>query len=206
MSAEHLSQSVPVSTAPREPDLRRRPPRPADLAPVQVDPLGPLTDLPGVGPARAQALGKLGVTCQRDLLFLVPLGLRDWGRATPLGKVEPGPFVRVSGTVATVRLQRRGRRRSTMRAALTDAGGARVEAVWFNQPWVADVIERGAEVELAGPVKAGKQGPVLQNPRVGRPGEELPAAGTLEPVYPAAEGSAPTRSPAGAKGSRLSVR
>ena len=36
MSAEHLSQSAPVSTAPRKPDLRRRPPRPADLTPIQA--------------------------------------------------------------------------------------------------------------------------------------------------------------------------
>ena len=150
MRSPHLPQSAPVSPAPDN-RLRRRPPRPSDLSRVQDDPIGSLTALPGLGPARAQALGKLGVVCQRDLLFLVPMAVRDWGETTPLDEVVPGPFVRVAGTVVAARLQRRGRRRSTMRVTLEDEGVARLEAVWFNQPWVAEVVERGARIELAGP-------------------------------------------------------
>jgi ATP-dependent DNA helicase RecG len=198
-----LTRSRPVPCDPRYPtiphvprpsedlSLRRRPARPRDLAPRQDDPIGPLTDLAGVGPARAAALGKLGVTCQRDLLFLIPTGLRDWGPATPVESLEPGPFARVRGQVISARMQRRCGRQSTFRATLEDEHGARIEAMWFNQPWVAEVVVRGATLELAGPVKAGESGPVMHGPRVGREGHELPPAGTLEPLYPGTDGVGP---------------
>ena len=188
MPLSRLSQSAAVSPGRHKPRVVSRPARPADLARRHADPIGALTDLPGVGPAKAAALAKLGVTCQRDLLFVVPIALRDWGAATPLAAVEPGPFVRVQATVHATRLQRRGRRQSTLRATLTDADGAQLAAVWFNQPWVADVLVKGEVAELAGVAKAGKDGPVLQNPQVAQPGQALPEAGTLEPLYPSAEG------------------
>lgn len=187
MCAAHLPQSRPVPPAPRE-RFHRRPPRPGDLGRVQDDPIGPLTDLPGVGPARAQALAKLGVADQRDLLFLVPTDLRDWGETTAIAEVEAGRLVRVAGTIAAARLQRRSGRQSTLRARIEDGEGGHLDVVWFNQPWVAELLEVGSPVELAGQTRSGRAGAVLQSPRVGVPGDPLPEAGTLEPIYPSAEG------------------
>ena len=181
MTARHLPQSDPVS-----PSARQRSPQSHPWS--RQEPIGPLTDLPGVGPARARALEQLGVRSLRDLLFLVPLGVRIWGEPRPLGQLVAGPFVRAAGRVVGLRLQRRGRRRSHVRALLEDEAGDRVQAVWFNQPWVAEKLVRGAWAELAGPAREGKEGLQLQGPRIGTEEEPLPEPGTLQPLYPSVEG------------------
>ena len=155
------------------------------------DPLGPLTDLPGIGPARARALGRLGVGSQRDLLFLLPGGVRAWPAPTPVLEALESPagggLVRVRGRIVSLRRVRFGGRRSMVRATLEDGSG-RLDAVWFNQPWRAEQLAQGEEVELAGCVVETRSGPALSTPRIGRRDRPLPAPGSVEPAYPGTEG------------------
>jgi ATP-dependent DNA helicase RecG len=154
------------------------------------DPIGPLTLLPGVGPAKAERLARAGIGCLRDLLFVLPRRLVVWPAPLPAGDVPAhvGEDVRVAGTVHAVQLARFGGRRSVVRVTLQDAAGGRASGVWFNQPWMRDALERGAEVELYGRVVEGRAGPALQSPRIGQRGRELPPPGTLEPEYVAPVG------------------
>ena len=167
-------------------------PQPTRSFPTQapaVSASAALADLPGVGPARCKALGKLGVVTQRDLLFLLPVGVHHWVEPCPLEEAatrSSGP-VRVRGRLEEVRLTRFGGRRSAVRAELVQ-GSQRLKVVWFNQPWVRERIPSGEEVELAGEMAAGRSGPVLSSPRMGRQDKPLPEPGSVEPLYPAGDG------------------
>jgi len=167
-------------------------PRPTRPFPIQApDPSvsAALADLPGVGPARCKALGKLGLVTQRDLLFLLPVGVHHWVEPCSLGEaVAQGTgTVRVQGVVQDLRLTRFGGRRSALRAKLVQADES-LDLVWFNQPWVRERVPNGETIELAGDMVSGRSGPVLSNPRMGREDKPLPPPGSVEPLYPVADG------------------
>lgn len=155
----------------------------------------PVTVLPGIGPALAQALAERGLVTVEDLLWLVPRRWLDARTVTPLAALADaadGARVAVGAVVASARMVRvRGRRWGEVRCA---AAGAPVRLVvrWFGM-WggVAERFPVGAEVALAGVVKRRGAELALANPdvlAVGVPGEPLAAAGRIVPRYPEVPG------------------
>ena len=152
--------------------------------------LGRLTDLAGVGPARAKAFARLGVECVRDLLLLMPQRLEVHGPPVTIeAACQPdtlGSVVTVDGTVERTHLVRMGGRRSLLRVTIADETGS-IDAVFFNQPWMAERFLKGDPFRLRGKVVDAK-GPALASPRVGTEEKPLPEPGSLVPIYPLAEG------------------
>ncbi len=155
-----------------------------------------LTSLAGVGPARAAALARLGLTNLRGLLLLVPRRVELSGRrctARAAATLVPGQGsdeVAVLGTLRGLRLFRAGRRRSVLSLEIVDESGA-LRALFFNQPWLFERLRAlaaaGTRVELAGRIGRAKQGPALLAPRL----DDDPPAERVErlvPVYPSTEG------------------
>ncbi|MBK7874498.1 MAG: DEAD/DEAH box helicase [Planctomycetes bacterium] len=147
----------------------------------------PLTSLPGIGPARAEALRSLGVRRVRDLVFLLPRRLQTAGAELPIADASArrGEEVTIRATVDRIALQRFGRR-STLRLTLRDGSGS-IAALFFNQPWMRKSFEVGKEVVLRGKVGVAR-GPALLSPKLGTDEKPLSAAGTIELVYPSADG------------------
>jgi ATP-dependent DNA helicase RecG len=110
----------------------------------------------GVGPQRAKALEKAGIVTVEDLLLHLPLRYEDRRRFARVDELRPGMRVSVSGTVAVAGL-RRARRVSLYEIRLEDGTG-RLKALWFNQPFLKDVLPRGARVVLYGDVEADTAG------------------------------------------------
>ncbi len=162
---------------------------PAPDAPVRAFDAGANVQyLKGVGPARARALAKLGVTTAQDLLFLFPRRYIDRTAATPLGDVHVGDEVTVDGTVAEIVLERKRRGRTLVTALLGDASGD-ILLKWFNAPYVADKIAAGDRVVASGVVKF-YQAPELVNPEfdVIEEGAADESFGGIIPVYPLTAG------------------
>jgi ATP-dependent DNA helicase RecG len=105
----------------------------------------------GVGPVRAAALGKDGVSTIEDLLFRFPIRYEDRRRFTPIAELREGVRTAVAGTIAVAGL-RRARRVTLYEVRLEDATG-RLKALWFNQPFLADQLTRGRRVILYGTVE-----------------------------------------------------
>jgi len=105
----------------------------------------------GVGPLRAVALAQAGVVSVSDLLHHIPLRYEDRRSFAHIAELQPGMKVSVSGIVAASGL-RRGRRMSLFEVRLEDATG-RLKAIWFNQPYLRDVLAKGRRVVLFGRVE-----------------------------------------------------
>ena len=150
--------------------------------------LGPLTDLPGVGPVREQRLAQLGVRSIRDLLLLLPRRLERWEEPVPIGRAraEVGRMLRVSGRIAGSRFWRRGGRRSLLRVVIEDETGE-IDALFFNQPWLRDRVSAGERLEVCGQVVEARR-PSIAARRAGIGERPLPPPGTLIPVYPLTDG------------------
>ncbi len=112
----------------------------------------PIQFLKGVGPARAEALGRMGIVRARDLLYHVPRRYDDASTITPVSRLEVGMDasalgrVRNKGVVPT----RRGLR--IFQVVLQDDSGM-ITCAWPGQPWLDRRIRDGDTLLVTGPVK-----------------------------------------------------
>mgnify|MGYP000488255731 CR=1 FL=1 len=116
----------------------------------------PVQYVKGVGPQRAQALEKVGVRTAEDLLLRFPLRYEDRRSFARVADLRPGMRVSVSGDIVVAGL-RRGRRMTLYEIRLDDGSG-RLKALWFNQPYLRDVLEKGRRVALFGSVERDSPG------------------------------------------------
>jgi ATP-dependent DNA helicase RecG len=145
--------------------------------------------VPGVGPARAEHLERLGVLTVDDLVRLLPRRYDDRRTLTPIARLVEGVAasfearVVSSGAAAT-------KRRRVFRAVFADDSG-RVTAVWFHfrAAHLHAGLRAGTRVLVHGtPAGAAGRREIL-HPEIeplGEDGERC--APTVRPVYPATAG------------------
>ena len=148
----------------------------------------PVTYLKGVGPARAEALSRLGVMTARDLLFHIPRRYEDASTINPISSLEPGMDGTIIGRVISKGIipTRRGLR--IFQAVLKDDTGM-IEASWPGQPFLDRTIEKGDMMLLTGPVRFfhGRQLQPREYIHLGKDDEGV-KGGKVLAVYPATEG------------------
>ena len=141
----------------------------------------PCTVLPGVGPARQRELAAAGLGTVERLLRHLPFRYEDRSVLTQLAEVRgPGQYTIVAHVQRAE--SRRAGRRHLLRVTLAE-GERTVAAVWFNQPYLARLIQPGARVLVSGPVVLDRSGrPVFRAPAVSAAGHAVKAPGWI-PVY-----------------------
>jgi ATP-dependent DNA helicase RecG len=160
-----------------------------------------ITDVPGVGPRRADAFLRLGIRCVADLILHLPLRYEHelpeqtiaeaTARATAARGAEIAIAVR--GELASLRVVPARRRR--VEAVLQDDSGS-LHLTWFNMPWLADRFHPGHVVRVSGRAKRFRDRLQLVNPRCEAIDPDQPPDRRPEhyrPIYPASEGLASWR-------------
>jgi len=148
----------------------------------------PVTYLKGVGPARAEALRRLGIVTAGDLLYHVPHRYEDASTVAPISSLEPGMHGTVIGTVISKGIipTRKGLR--IFQAVLRDDSGM-IEVSWPGQPFLDRAISKGDVLLVTGNVRFfhGRQ---LQPREHVNLGDEAATTmgGRVLSVYPATEG------------------
>jgi ATP-dependent DNA helicase RecG len=118
----------------------------------------PIRFAKGVGPKRASLLEKLGIRTVEDALWFIPRRYEDRSAISAIGAVTPGVQVTVCGTVGRTTLKRiPGRRLSILDVLIGDDTGS-LHAVFFNQPYLENVLIAGRRVMLSGTASAGRRG------------------------------------------------
>jgi ATP-dependent DNA helicase RecG len=149
----------------------------------------PAQFLKGVGPRRAEQLGRLGVHTARDLLFLVPRRYEDASTVTRIADVEVGRDVTIIGEVASkgVLPTRSGLR--IFQAVLRDESGL-IECSWPGQPYLDRTFRDGDIVLVTGPARFyhGRQIQPREFVVLSRAGDAAAPKGKVLPIYPATEG------------------
>jgi ATP-dependent DNA helicase RecG len=125
----------------------------------------PVQYVKGVGPQRARALEKVGVRTAEDLLLHLPMRYEDRRSFARIGELRAGMKVSVSGEIVVAGLRRA--RRMTLYEVRVDDGTGKLKALWFNQPFLRDVLERGRQVTLYGLVERdmGSRRLVMRSPQ-----------------------------------------
>jgi ATP-dependent DNA helicase RecG len=148
----------------------------------------PVTYLKGVGPARAEALARLGIRVAGDLLRHVPHRYEDASTVTPVARVQVGTDATVLGEVIAKGIlpTRKGLR--VFQAVVRDGSGM-LEVAWPGQPFLDRTVKVGDWLLCTGPVRFfhGRRLQPREYVNLG-PEEEGTAGGRVLAVYPATEG------------------
>lgn len=147
--------------------------------------------LKGVGPARAKALAKLGLTTVGDLLWHLPRTHEDRRLSSSGVWGPPGTPVARAGSVIRFEAASAGKNLVLGRAVISCDGGP-VEALWFRRrsfrydplEGLSKKLAPGVRVAVYGPWQRGPRGPEIrvedQEFLLGEPG---PHMDRLAPVY-----------------------
>ncbi|MDH5192396.1 MAG: ATP-dependent DNA helicase RecG [Nitrospira sp.] len=143
----------------------------------------------GVGPKRTGVLQRLGIETVEDVLWAIPWRYEDRSVMTPIGNLVPGMVASICGKVGKCAAKRtKNRRLSVLEVGVDDQSG-RLEVVFFNQPYLEDVLTVGTQVMLSGRVISNRRdwmGPrmdVAQYEVVGEDVESALHVGRIVPVY-----------------------
>ena len=151
----------------------------------------PVQFLKGVGPVRAEALGRMGIVTARDLLYHVPRRYDDASTIEPMDRLQVGEDVTAVGRVRSkgVIPTRKGLR--IFQAVLQDDSGM-ITCAWPGQPWLERKLQEGDLLLVTGLVKFfhGRQLQPREFTVLARASDDVPAQvvkGHVFSTYPASE-------------------
>ena len=130
-----------------------------------------------------RSLKKLGLETIRDLLYHFPRRYDDFTSMHPIHELMYGSTETIVATVERVKSRRSARGMSIVTARVRDDTGT-IEAVWFNQPYLAKSLRVGRRVVLSGQVGQYRGRLTMESPEWEPYDDELIHTGRLVPVYP----------------------
>ena len=139
-----------------------------------------------VSPARARALAKLGVRTVRDLACHFPRRYIDLSSKQTIAQARIGERCTIEGAVHEVKLKRPKPRLSLVEVTLVDGTGTLIVTA-FRQPWLANQLQAGMRVAVAGAVEFNYGFKRMTNPYLEKLEGDQGAQGMIIPVHPACE-------------------
>lgn len=149
-----------------------------------LDPRTRVQFLPGVGPARALAFERLGISNLEHLVRHYPRTWLDASRVAKVRELAPGALLTVIGEVRQAAPLRTRGGRSDFVASVSDGTGT-LGCYFFGQSWLARTLVPGTRLVVSGELQPGPERQML-NPMfevLDGEDEQLLHAGRLVPVH-----------------------
>ena len=143
------------------------PPSPAERSASGLD--APVTVLPGISAAYAARLKRLDIATVGDLLYHFPHRYEDYRTLKPINRLEYGEETTIIGTIWETSTRKTRGGGTIVTSIIADASGT-IEAVWFNQPYLARQLRAGRQIVLSGKVDE-YLGRLTCSLRLGAPGK-----------------------------------
>ncbi len=122
----------------------------------------PLSVLPGIGPAREAEIAGRGVLTVGDFLRVFPREYILPGEKRPVADVRPGEKAVLDVRLRSIRLLRKGWRRSVVEGEVGDETGE-VRCLWFQVPYLARTLRPGSRMIVQGALSGSP--PAFLHPR-----------------------------------------
>ncbi|MFC1511058.1 ATP-dependent DNA helicase RecG [Candidatus Margulisiibacteriota bacterium] len=115
----------------------------------------------GVGPKVAKLFKKLGVETVEDLIYFFPRDYEDRSQVTRIADLQPTNYAVIKGEITRIDHQMTRNRFSVMKLEVYDRTAA-IQAVWFNQPYLARMFRKGMKLIISGKVEISEFDGVMQ--------------------------------------------
>ncbi|HEY4496956.1 MAG TPA: ATP-dependent DNA helicase RecG [Candidatus Paceibacterota bacterium] len=149
----------------------------------------PISEIRGVGLKFLPKLKKLGIETAEDLLRHFPTRYEDWSTFSSIEKLNPGDEKTISGEVTKINVRRAWRKKTLLVEASIQNGDKTIRAIWFNQPYIKNILKIGTKANFAGKVVLRDKKIYLQNPAYEViNGGESKHTGRIIPIYSETKG------------------
>lgn len=125
-----------------------------------------ITSTGRLAPAQVTALKKLGIFTVSDLLYHFPVRHVDAGKATTVDMASLGTRVTVYGQIEKLDMKKSFKGKIPMGEAIMREVSGKIKLVWFNQPYMAKLINVGDKVRVSGELKKHGSQMTITNPEV----------------------------------------
>src|SRR3989338_191679 len=151
-----------------------------------------LAAIPGIGPKFASRLKRLNIQTVKDLLWHFPFRYEDYSLIVPIAEIAIGQSATIQGTVNQLTTRRTWKKNLLITEAIIVDESGGIKAVWFNQPYLNNILREGNRYNFAGKITSSKREIYLASPsfetidRMGR--SETKHTAGLIPIYPETHG------------------
>lgn len=119
----------------------------SNLKPLEIG----IQAISGIGPKREKELKRLGINNVADLFYYFPRRYEDRSQFTPLDRLINNTNVTIQGTIKKTEIVRPKKSLTIYKAFLVNETGS-IIAVWFNQPFLKNVLKAGTNIIASGKV------------------------------------------------------
>lgn len=123
--------------------------------------------------AHEKALKRLGIETVSDLLYHLPARYEDITDVQSVGGLVKGQDAIVYGQLSGLKTRKAWKSKMPIAEGYVEDGSAKIQVMWFNQPYLAKMYSNGMYVKLAGKVAGTDAKLYLSNPEV-EPLDSLP--------------------------------
>ena len=142
----------------------------------------PIRELKGVGEKTEGLLQNMGVYTVGDILLHFPRDYVKYPHATEINELYDGAQAAVIVRVEKPAVMRRTRA-MTITVLKSECGGAKLEAIWFRLPYIANGLKKGKTMILYGKVMDKNGTFHMEQPALFAPEDYAAIEETLQPVY-----------------------
>ncbi len=152
----------------------------------------PLEQIRGIGPGIITKLNKLGLQTVSDILYHFPFRYEDFSHVSNISDLAPKEQSTIHGVIEDVSIRHAWHRRMFItEAQIADETGS-IRAVWFNQPYIKNILTVGQMANFAGKVSESDEGELyFSNPTfevLKNENQETKHTARLVPIYPETRG------------------
>ena len=117
----------------------------------------PLIEIDGIGQSFITKLKRLGITNVTELLNHFPARYEDFSQIYKIADLIPNQEATIQGQIEEIEGRRAWRRNLyIVECLITDDTGS-IKAVWFNQPYIKNVLQPGRLANFSGKVSKGEE-------------------------------------------------
>jgi ATP-dependent DNA helicase RecG len=139
-----------------------------------------------------KGLKKLQINTVKDLLWHFPSRYEQPCETKIIADISLGNQVTISGEVIKSRVEKTWRKKMNLAETIISDGSGTVRVIWFNQPYMANILQPKTFVTITGKVQKNKKGIYIANPlyKIGDPKHrisdrsEIKQPKSLSPIYP----------------------
>lgn len=118
-----------------------------------------------VGFSTAKRLKLLNIFTVLDLLYHFPFRYEDFSQTAKISDLQPGTSANIVGQIELIQKKRSHQKKIyIIEALISDKNNDQIKIIWFNQPFITNILKVGDHVSLTGKIDSDFTGPIMKSP------------------------------------------